>query len=137
MGTVSRRRDLMLRTRTLLASLLSAGLSLTAGSAAHAGMIAESSVTPFGSQFMWTYNVEVTNKTHFKPGDYFTIYDFQGALPGSVTAPAGWDVSVSDTTKLAGNQTTPNDSASFPNYTFTWNGTGSLHSGWTGEFSIV
>src|SRR5262245_137163 len=126
----------MLRTRALFTGVLAAGLALAAPSA-RAGMIATASVDPFGSNFMWTYHVTVQNGVHVQPGDYFTIYDFQGALPGSDAAPAGWTLSVANTTGILGSRTTPNDDPNFPNYTWTWTGTGDIPTGAAGDFSLV
>ena len=126
----------MLRTRGLITGVLAAGRALAVPSA-RAGMIATATVDPFGANFQWTYHVQVQSGVHVQPGDYFTIYDFQGALPGSDNAPAGWNLSVANTTGLLGSRTTPNDDPSMPNYTWTWTGPGNNASGWTGDFSLV
>jgi hypothetical protein len=126
----------MLRTRALFTGVLAAGLALAAPSA-RAGMLATATVDPFGANFQWTYHVSVQSGVHVQPGDYFTIYDFQGALPGSGSAPAGWTLSVANTTGILGSRTTPNDDPHIPNYTWTWTGSGNLASGWTGDFSVI
>jgi len=126
----------MLRTRALFTGVLAAGLAVAAPSA-RAGMIATASVDPFGANFQWNYHVTVQSGVHVQPGDYFTIYDFQGALPGSTNAPAGWELSVANTTGILGSRTTPNDDPNFANYTWTWAGSGNLNSGWTGDFSLI
>jgi hypothetical protein len=58
------------------------------------------SVTPAGSDFKWTYKVELDQVQQVLTGDYFTIYDFAG-YTGVNTTPAGWSL----TTALTG--TTP------------------------------
>ena len=126
----------MLRTRALFTGVLAAALAVAAPSA-RAGMLATASVDPFGSNFQWTYHVGVQSGVHVQAGDYFTIYDFQGALPGSDIAPAGWSLTVANTTGILGSRTTPNDDPNLPNYTWTWNGSSDLASGWTGDFSLV
>ena len=49
-----------------------------------------SSITPDGSDFQWNYSVNVTIDQRVEAGDYFTIYDFRGLIPGSNTEPANW-----------------------------------------------
>src|ERR1700685_4103025 len=85
----------MIRTRNLLTTLVllgGLGLSLLATPAARAGLIPNQvTVTPTtGGNYVWSYNVVVTSDVYVQPGDYFTIYDFAGAVPGSATGPAGW-----------------------------------------------
>src|SRR3954447_12945993 len=77
---------------TTLVLLGGVGLTLLAAPAARAGLIPNNvAVNPTGDgNFKWTYNVVVTSDVYVQPGDYFTIYDFAGALPGSGHAPADW-----------------------------------------------
>jgi len=49
-----------------------------------------SSITPDGSDFQWNFSVNVTVDQRVEAGDYFTIYDFRGLIPGSNTEPANW-----------------------------------------------
>jgi len=126
----------MLRTRILFMGVLAAGLALAAPSA-QAGMIASANVDPFGANFQWTYHVQVQSGVHIQAGDYFTVYDFQGALAGSDTTPAGWTLAVANTTQLIGSKTTPNDDPNLSNYTWTYTGGTDLPSGYTGDFSLV
>jgi hypothetical protein len=71
-------------------------------------------------------------------GDYFTIYDFQGALDGSAAAPsADWSLSVANTTRLEGGRFNPTDDPTMPDYTWTYNGTEALDEGTIGSFSLV
>jgi hypothetical protein len=126
----------MLRTRALFTGVLAAGLALAAPSA-RAGMIATATVDPFGSNFQWTYHVAVQSGVHVQPGDYFTIYDFQGAVPGSDSAPAGWNLTVANSTGIIGSRTTPNDDPNLPNYTWTWTGGHDIQTGAAGDFSLV
>src|SRR5258708_3991227 len=75
---------LMLRSWKL--ATLAVGLAAVAlVGRADAGLIPTNvSVTPDGSNFRWTYAVVVTTDVKVNPGDYFTIYDFGGIVPGGV-----------------------------------------------------
>jgi hypothetical protein len=102
----------------LLASALAA---LAWAAPAQAGMIpVQVSVTPDGGNFRWTYAVVVTTDVKVNPGDSFTIYDFSGLVNGSISAPSGWSSSVANLSPRPG--TSPNDDASLPDVTFTYNG---------------
>ena len=126
----------MLRTRYLFLGVLAAGLAVAAPPA-RAGMIASANVDTFGTNFLWTYHVSVQDKVHVQPGDYFTIYDYQGAVSGSDSAPPFWNLSIANSTGILGSRTTPNDDAHLPNYTWTYAGSSDLPSGWAGDFSLV
>ena len=126
----------MHRTRALFTGVLAVGLALAAPSA-RAGMIATANVDPAGANWQWTYHVQVQSGVHVQPGDYFTIYDFQGALPGSDSAPPGWSLSIANTTGIIGSRTTPNDDPNLPNYTWTWAGANDIGTGAAGDFSLV
>src|SRR5207253_8776458 len=94
-GTVFKEESqTMLRSRNLLTSLVllaGLGLPLLATPAARAGLIPNKiTVTPDGENFRWTYNVVVTSDLYVSKGDFFTIYDFAGADPSTITQPATW-----------------------------------------------
>lgn len=112
----------MLRRSWKLAALLTAvGLLFTA-SRADAGLIPTNvSITPDSGNFRWTYAVVVTTDVQVNPGDFFTIYDFGGMLPGTVVAPIGWTPSVSMTTPPPSG-TGPADNPGVENITFTYEG---------------
>ena len=79
------------------------------------------SITPVGSEFLWEYTADVTVSQYVDTGDYFTIYDFAGYVPGSDITPAGWSFS----TLLTG--VTPvglvvTDNPGLPNLTWTRTG---------------
>lgn len=84
------------------------------------------SVTPSGSNFKWTYKVEVDAAQDVAPGNFFTIYDFDGFVSGSNTQPTDWLFS-SANTGLTPPSVLPADSASSPNLTWTWNGDLPIH----------
>ena len=93
----------MLR-RTLIACLFaSAAVALAASGTASAGILpGPVTVTP-------------------EAGNYFTIYDFGGLVPGTIVAPDNWTSSVGNKGPIPAGLK-PNDDASLPNLTFTYNG---------------
>ncbi len=116
----------MIRTRNLLTTVVllgGLGLSLLAAPAAHAGLIPNKvSITPTsGGDYTWSYNVVVTSDVYVQPGDYFTIYDFAGAVANSATAPAGWVLSVQNS-GVTPPKENPADDPNIPNYTWTYEG---------------
>jgi hypothetical protein len=111
----------MIRKCAMIAGLAAmAGLGLD--SQARAGLIPTVvTVTPDSGNFRWTYAVVVTTDVQVKSGDFFTIYDFNGLVPGSAVAPAGWSAS----TPMLGvtpSGTSPSDNPAVPNITFTYSG---------------
>jgi hypothetical protein len=54
-------------------------------------------------------------------GDYFTIYDFGGLVPGSIAAPDGWTSSVANAT-TAPVGLNPNDDPNIADLTFKYTG---------------
>ncbi|MBP3956763.1 PEP-CTERM sorting domain-containing protein [Gemmata sp. G18] len=50
-------------------------------------------VTPEQNHFRWTYSVTLPSGAALQAGNYFTIYDFNGLVPGATGAPAGWTLS--------------------------------------------
>jgi hypothetical protein len=74
----------------------SALLIVTALSAtpARAGLIPTVvTVAPDHGNFRWTYSVVLPSFTKLEAGNYFTIYDFNGRVPGADGAPPGWSLS--------------------------------------------
>ena len=134
----------MLRSRNLLTSLVllaGLGLPLLATPAARAGLIPNKiTVTPDGENFRWTYNVVVTSDLYVSKGDFFTIYDFAGADPATVTMPANWVMSTANTTAIPPKygSINPNDDPNIANYTFTYTGDSAVFgSAGLGNFSFV
>jgi PEP-CTERM motif len=107
-----------------------AALALFAAAAApqaQAGLLPVNfTVTPEAGNFRYTYGVVLTTDANIQKGDYFTIYDFAGFIPGSNVQPDGWTFLTSKVGKTPVN-TNPIDDASLPNLTFVY----------TGETSIV
>jgi hypothetical protein len=105
--------------KTAVFALL-AGLALA--SQTQAGLIPTNvSITPDGSNFRWTYAVVVTTDVKVNPGDYFTIYDFGGMIPGSAVAPTGWTFSSAKMGPTPAG-TNPADDPGISNATFTYSG---------------
>ncbi len=116
----------MHRTRNLLTTLVllgGVGLTLLAAPAARAGLIPNNvSIAATGDgNYKWSYNVVVTSDVYVQPGDYFTIYDFAGAIPGSAQMPKDWTVT-SAGLGTTPEKTNPADDPGIPNYTFTYTG---------------
>ena len=134
----------MLGTRTLLTTLVllgGFGLPLLATPTARAGLIPNKiSIDPDGGNFRWTYNVVVTSDLYVAKGDFFTIYDFAGAVDGQTTMPAGWTVTQQNTTVIPAKygHVDANDNPNIPNYTFTYTGTTPIFgSAGLGDFSFL
>ena len=91
-------------------------------SVASANIIPElDAVAPTGSDFQWNYQVDVTLDQRVEPGDFFTIYDFGGFVPGSNMQPAGWTFS-SALVGLTPATVLPQDDLTLANLTWTYNG---------------
>jgi hypothetical protein len=119
-------------------------LLITFVSLAFAGL-ATAAITPAilgtptvdGSDFLWSYQISVDNQeeliaasstpctTAAACGSFFTIYDFEGYVAGSITAPAGWSTQVA-LTGLTNSTQNPADSGSVANLTFVYTGTSPL-----------
>lgn len=81
-------------------------------------------IAPEAGFFRWTYSLTLTPTESLVAGDYFTIYDFDGFVPGSMLAP---DPSWINSSALAGPtppSVIPLDNLATPNLTFTWGGGG-------------
>ena len=106
-------------TRWLPALAASAAL---VGSAAEAGLLPTSvTVTPEADKFRWTYAIVLPTDSQLQTGNYFTIYDFKGLVPGSGLAPEGWEfttANVGPTPPLV----EPIDSPDVPNLSFKYTG---------------
>jgi hypothetical protein len=109
-------------------SLACAGLATAAITPAILG-----TPTVDGSDFQWNYQISVDNQeellaasstpctTAAACGSFFTIYDFEGYVAGSITAPAGWTTQVSLVGLTNPNQN-PTDSGTVDNLTFIYTG---------------
>jgi hypothetical protein len=90
--------------------------------AARAGLLpVQFSTAPEGANTRYTYGIVLQTDSFIKSGDFFTIYDFAGFIPGSQTAPSGWGFALNAVTKTPGN-VVPNDDPSLPDLTWTYTG---------------
>jgi hypothetical protein len=103
---------------------LAFGVHLTQGRQCHAGLLpTSSSVTQNGSNYVYSYGLSLTSNATLQAGDSFTIYDFAGLVPNSNTQPTGFTFS----SALVGPTpagTTPVDSPTISNVTWTFTGSG-------------
>jgi hypothetical protein len=108
------------------ATLVAVAILGTSGSA-RAGLVpVQVSVTPDNNNFRYTYAVLLPTDSVLQPGDYFTIYNFDGLVPNTATAsgaPDSGDWSFS--TSLIGPTppgVIPVDNPNIANLTWTYNG---------------
>lgn len=80
------------------------------------------SITDAGSNFQWNYSVNVTLDQQVRTGDFFTIFDFAGFVPGSAMQPEGWLFS-SSLIGLTPPTVLPQDDPGIFNLTWTYVGT--------------
>jgi hypothetical protein len=93
-------------------------------------------MVPDGSNFRYTYGIELTSDSKIKTGDYFTIFDFGNVVPGSAVMPSGWSL----TTPGAGgnpNGTVPGDSPTIANLVFHYTGPDITGQVGLGNFSVI
>ncbi|HLV80523.1 MAG TPA: hypothetical protein VKT32_09590 [Chthonomonadaceae bacterium] len=113
---------MFLRNRAFLAVALLGALAACGGAAARADVIVSNqSVTPNGSNFTWTYDVNLTNDETVQINSFFTIYDFRGFVPGTDFGPSGWIFSSANLGKTP-SRVTPTDNPHVPNLTWTYSG---------------
>ena len=80
-----------------------------------------STVTANGSNFTWSYDAQLTNDETLQSGNFFTIYDFAGYVPGTNFQPSGWVFSSANVGKTP-SRVSPTDNPNIPNLTWTYNG---------------
>ncbi|MDB5312057.1 MAG: hypothetical protein JWO38_6259 [Gemmataceae bacterium] len=109
--------------RTYIARLFAATVAAVAISgSANAGIIPASvTVTPDAGNFRWTYSIVLPTNMMLQSGNYFTIYDVNGLVNGSIQAPTGWSATTGlNTPPPLGLH--PHDTGLAPDITFTYNG---------------
>jgi hypothetical protein len=82
------------------------------------------SVTPSGSNFLWTYTADLGQDVRLENGNFFTIYDFSGLVGGAASVThsnPNWTVDVANT-GMTPPTVIASDDGSIPNVTFVWNG---------------
>lgn len=115
--TESNRNTSWIRTLATLAVLL----GLTGG--ANAGLLPTNvQVDPEAGNYRWTYAIVLPTDMKLQSGNYFTIYDFAGYVPGGESAPDGWTLNASKT-GLTHPLVNPADDPTLWNLTWTYNGT--------------
>src|SRR5947208_2181987 len=98
-----------------------AGATALGTPSARAGLLPVSvSTTPELDNNRFTYGVVLTTDAHITTGDYFTIYEFAGFVPGSNSQPDGWTF-LSGAGKTPGD-TTPVSDPNIPNLSWVYNG---------------
>jgi hypothetical protein len=78
-------------------------------------------ITPQSGNFRWTYAIVLPTDMKLQAGNYFTIYDFGGYIPGGESSPTAWTFSsqnVGPTPDLLD----PKDNPNLVNLTWTYNG---------------
>jgi len=94
-----------------------------AGGTAQAGLLPSSvTVFPEAGNFRWQYAIVLPTDMKLQSGDYFTIYDFAGLVPGSVVTPDGnWTAMVQNIGTVPA-LLKPNDDPNVPNLVFKYTG---------------
>ena len=103
---------------------ITAGLLLAAfgGQRAAAGLLPVNvTVTPESGNYRWTYAIVLPTDMKLQSGNFFTIYDFNGYVPNSADAPAGWALSVNKTGPTP-ERLNPQDDAALDNLTWKYSG---------------
>lgn len=113
------------------------GMGLCAAGAVHADIVPQigpSDVTlQLDGNYKWDYHGELNPAQKVIKGDFFTIYDFNGFVPGTNLQPADWAFSSSNSgatpTGLLPLINIPGgipDNSSIPNLTWTYTGSGEI-----------
>lgn len=117
--------------------VLTAGLGLAVAPAASAGILpGVVSRAADGVNTRFSYAVVLPTDTQLVAGNYFTIYDFAGYVPGTAAGPDGWAFSLSNvgpTPEL----TDPADDPGVPNLSWTYTGPGQPGPARPGDFSAA
>jgi hypothetical protein len=104
--------------KAVAAVAIAAGIS----SSAQAGLLpTQVTVTPEAGNYRWTYAIVLPTDMKLQSGNYFTIYDFAGYVPGGESAPEGWTLTSSNTGTTPA-QLLPGDDPTVPNLTWTYTG---------------
>lgn len=113
--------------RWISAAVVAATILTVAPTRASAGLLpVQVSVTPEGGMTRFTYAIVLPTDAVLRPGDYFTIYDFDGFVPGSNVAngspySADWAFSSSNSGPVPAGLS-PNDNPNIPNLTWAYTG---------------
>ena len=83
-----------MKLKTLLFAVL--GLCLSTSALANTITVTPTPTIAGVGPYTWTYAVSLEGQSQINPGDFFTIFDFAGLLPGTQNAPAGWTPSAAN-----------------------------------------
>lgn len=112
---------------TLVALVLLAFVSLTPTNAFATITVTPTPMISGAGPYTWTYSVNLVGFSSIDAGDFFTILDFAGFVPGTQTVVANWTASSANSgvcpADLAGTCAGFDDPA-VPNLTWTYTGTG-------------
>jgi len=102
---------------------IAVALALFVSSSLQAGLLPVSATSiPMGDTTRFAYGIVLTSDSVLKPGDYFTVYDFAGYIPGSASAVEGFSFSSAGLGRTSSNLT-PIDNPAIGNLTWTYTGT--------------
>jgi len=102
-------------------AVLALTTALAGAPAARAGLLPVSfTVTPEAGNTRFTYGVVLTTDAYIQAGDFFTVYEFAGFIPGSNVQPDGWSFQAG-VGKTPPN-TTPVSDPNLPNLTWVYEG---------------
>lgn len=102
--------------------MLGLGLLATGAMHARADIVPQTpTVTPTGSNYTWTYDVQLANDYSVRRDNFFTIVDFTGFVPGTNFQPKNWVFSSSGVGQMPSGIHVP-DNASIPDLTWTYTG---------------
>lgn len=105
-----------------LVSLLGISLLVLSAPGSLADILpAAPTVTSHNSGFTWSYDATLTSNATLTKGNFFTLYDFAGFLPGTNFQPADWVFSSALVGKTPPHQSPP-DNPHIPNLTWTYTG---------------
>lgn len=103
--------------------ILAAVALVTAVGSARAGLLpTQVTVQPDSGNFRWTYAIVLPTDMKLQSGNYFTVYDFAGYIPGTAAGPdSNWTVSVQNT-GVTDPLLNPIDDPNVPNLVFKYTG---------------
>ena len=103
--------------------ILTAAAAVAAAGTSAAGLLpTQVTVQPDAGNFRWTYAIVLPTDMKLQSGNYFTVYDFGGYIPGTAAGPdANWSVSVQNT-GVTDPLLNPIDDAALPNLVFRYGG---------------
>jgi hypothetical protein len=129
-----------MRASFLRAAVALAALTFIPAVAQASVIVSLGSVTPAAGGFRFSYNVSFNGSASgisVESGDFFSIYDFAGFVPGSNLQPADWTFSSALTGLTPAFTTTFQDDPAVPNLSWTYSGASRTTDGSLGVFSAV